>query len=63
MTRLNNYLDGRIEDMLTEASRSSTEDKMWFNRIAQELSWAKQVSMEEYHDTCVLEEYRRKAGV
>ena len=60
MSKLNDYLDGRIDDLMKEAQRSSSQDRMWFQKCAQEIFWIKQVANEDYVDDCVIEEHRKR---
>ena len=51
------YIDGRLSQLEEDKSVClSRLDKMWYNRLMQELEWAKQSINGEYQPDCVLSE-------
>ena len=51
------YISNRIGQLMDDASHAHREeDKQWYMRICQELSWAKQYTQQDFKDGCVLEE-------
>lgn len=51
------YIKTRISQLMEDAAKAHREeDKAWYMRICQELSWAKQYESKEFGKTCVIEE-------
>lgn len=49
------YIDGRINQLLEDKEKvSDPYDQQWYNRIIQELEWAKQVVSDKYSKDCAL---------
>jgi hypothetical protein len=51
-----NYIEVRIEQLKEELSRPNTEhDKQWYNRLIQELDWARQMNNQHVTKNCYME--------
>jgi hypothetical protein len=51
-----NYIDVRIEQLKEELSRPNTaHDKNWYNRLIQELDWARQMNKGKVTKNCYME--------
>ena len=49
------YIDGRLSQLKEDRDITKNPlDKMWYNRVMQELDWAKQSINGEYQPDCVL---------
>ncbi len=50
-----NYIEVRIEQLKEELSRPNTEyDKTWYNRLIQELDWARQMGKGKVTKNCYM---------
>ena len=50
------YVDVRIEQLKEELTRPNSEhDKNWYNRLIQELDWARQMSKGKVTKNCYME--------
>lgn len=50
------YIDARISQLKSDRDLSKNPaDVMWYNRVMQELDWAKQAITGEYSEKCILE--------
>ena len=51
-----NYIEVRIEQLKEELSRPNTAyDKNWYNRLIQELDWARQMGKGKVTKNCYME--------
>lgn len=51
-----NYIDVRIEQLKEELDKpNNSHDKSWYNRLIQELYWARQMTKEEVTKNCYME--------
>ena len=51
------YLQGRIDQLKEDRDKLRDDhiSTMWYNRIIQELEWARQVHTEEYTEDCAVD--------
>ena len=51
-----NYIDVRIDQLKEELTRPNTDyDKTWYNRLIQELDWARQMGKGKVTKNCYME--------
>lgn len=53
---MNEYLEARLRELTEDMGRSTQEhDKKWYNRLIQELDWARQLNNGKFTNDCYME--------